>query len=228
MKRASQMAKSFDHVSNLDVLRDLDAFVFGSGQINQLVELDQLVEQFIENKIVIEKYRLKSIAIQEFRMAVATSALTARGVYLTEKSRSCGIAACKKNIKALRKVRADISQLVPMASVPGHENAVRKYRREIDAIDIEVTKKALKEAIMAAAPISQLPARNFKNTDLFKQTFVQNLGVCWKKLTGKKPPISDDGPFVEFVRASFLAIGITENSDVGRYAKDVFSREKLS
>jgi hypothetical protein len=48
------MAKSFDHVSNLDVLRDFDAFIFGFGQISQLAELDNLIEQFIENKIVIE------------------------------------------------------------------------------------------------------------------------------------------------------------------------------
>jgi hypothetical protein len=58
--------------------------------------------------------------------------------------------------------------------------------------------------------------------------FAQNLGVCWKKLTSKKPPISDDGPFVEFVRASVSAIGITDNSDVGRYAKGVFTRKKIS
>jgi hypothetical protein len=226
------MARSFDHVSNLDVLRDFDAFVFGFGQISQCAELDQLVEQFIENKIVIEKYRRpefgKLVAIREFRKAVITSALTARGVYLAEKDRSCGIAACKKNIKALRKVRAGISQLVPVAIVPGHEDNVLKYRRAIEAIDIEATKKALEKGIAAAAALSRLQARNFKNTDIFKHMFVQNLGVCWKKLTSKKPPISDDGPFVEFVRASVSAIGITDNSDVGRYAKGVFTRKKIS
>ena len=131
------MARSFDHVSNLDVLRDFDAFVSGFGQISQCAELDQLVEQFIENKIVIEKYRRpefgKLVAIREFRKAVITSALTARGVYLAEKDRSCGIAACKKNIKALRKVRAGISQLVPVAIVPGNEDNVLEYRRAIEA-----------------------------------------------------------------------------------------------
>jgi hypothetical protein len=103
------MAKSFN--GNLDILSTslkkreskFDAFVFGCGQIDQRAKLDGLAERFVADKIVIEKYR--TIAIQEFRLAAATAALTARGVYLTEQDRGHKIAALKKNIKVLVKAR---------------------------------------------------------------------------------------------------------------------------
>ena len=71
--------------------------------------------------------------------------------------------------------------------VPGHEEAVHKYRRAMESFNIDATKKILEEAIAAAAPFLQLQARNFKNTDIFKRTFVQNLSCCWRQLTGKRP-----------------------------------------
>jgi hypothetical protein len=220
------MDKSFHHTSEFEKLDDFQAFV--SEQIGPWAELDKLVENFVEKKIVIEKYR--STAIQRFSLAVSTSAMTARSIYLSEQARSRAIVGLRENIKALRKVREGISQLVTVAIVPGYEDNELKYGRAMDAIikDIKGTKEALEKAIEAARPISQLPVRNFKNTDLYKHVLVQNLSVCWEKFTGWKPTSSSSGRFAKFVRASFPIVGITDGSDAGRYIKDVFGFKKNS
>jgi len=216
---SSQMDKSFHRTSEFEKLDEFQAFV--SGQIGPWAELDRLVEQFVEDKIVIEKYR--STAIQRFSLAVSTSALTARSVYLTEKARSRGIAALKEDVKALDKAREILKRTSPLLLIPGGEGHSLEFRRHIEPI-----KLALNDAIAAAPAPSQLRARNFRNTDIYKHTFVQNLSVCWKKFTGKSPPRSDNGPFVEFIQASFLVVGIADNSDAGRYVKDVFTRKNIS
>jgi hypothetical protein len=213
------MYKSLHHTSKFEKLDEFQKFV--SGQIGPWAELDKLVEQFVENKIVIEKYR--SMAIEQFSLAVSTSALTARSVYLTEKARSRGIAALKEDVKALREAREILKRTSPLHLIPGGEAFSLEFRHHIEPI-----KLALNDAIAAAPAPSQLLARNFRNTDIYKHTFVQNISVCWKKLTGKSPPRSDNGPFIEFVRASFLIVGITDSSDAGRYVKDVFTRKNIS
>jgi hypothetical protein len=211
------MAKSPGY-GNLDILNDPGTF--GFERKNQLA-LDGLAERFASENILIENY--KATAIQEFRLAAATSALTAKGVCLTEKGRGRGLAAAKENIEALRKVREILLHLAPVANVPGHEYNVLKYGREIEA-----AKRHLNNAIEAVEQPAKLRIYNYKRTNIFKRTFIKNLGGCWEKLTGKNPPISDHSYFVEFARASFLAIGITETSDVGRYAKDVFGSKRIS
>jgi hypothetical protein len=171
------MDKSFHHTSEFEKLDDFQVFV--SEQKGPWAKLEKLVEQFVEKEIVIEKYRSKRTAIERFTLDVTTSALTARGMYLTEKARGREIVALKENIEALDKAHKAFARALP---IPKNEELSVQFRHHIEAV-----KHAI-DAARATVPVpSQLQARNFKNTDIFKHTFVRNLGVCWKKTLVRSP-----------------------------------------
>ena len=68
-----------------------------------------------------------------------------------------------------------------------------------------------------------LPIANWKRTDRFRYAFVYNLAFYWRRLTGRRPPKSGSGFFVNFVEHAFDVVGI-EVGDVGRSVRQIIGR----
>lgn len=192
----------------IDTLRDFH-IVFAKDGDPRTAELDRFVHRLLDKKLIAaERSRY---AIRDFRAAVMTAAWTARSVELTEKGYNTVIESAEQNHQTIDKLQRGLRQLdqIEFKIVPpdqiGNVLAVQRDRKALET--------TLAQAGERYRRLADGGARNWRNTDIFRRTFVNNLAFEWKRLTVAAARKAD---LARFVAAAFVFVEI-ECAEPARY-----------
>ena len=127
-------------------------------------ELDEFVQELVAKNKVLEAHRAK--AVFRFRAAVVLAARKARAYEQSEPSSNEAIYEARDIAKRLAAIKP--SRAIS-AAFPESVSELWRVQRHF-------------------GELGTLPVTNWRDTDVFRFAFINNLIVYWRFLTGQRPP----------------------------------------
>jgi hypothetical protein len=195
---------------------DWDAIVFAKEGSPDTAELDKFTRQLLDKNMIVEKY--KPIAVQEFRLAVMTAAVTAVSVELTQGDHNEAITKAAEIYSEIDKIQRRLRRIDKIKHAPPeHVGNILAAQH-----GLALTQEILTDVRQEIEPLAKQRAHNWRNTDIGKKQFVRNLDFAWRRLTVAKKARKAD--FERFLTAAFGIVGIA-SPDAVRYS--VFGSKKV-